>query len=131
MTREEIRHALTDPSKVSRKALAKMAWEMETEEPERYKKILSETRWEGEAKVAYCAYRTAKTLSYIAMILAVIVVVAGYLVGDFGMQLLTGWLNRYALAAGILVAMGLFAGGTLLLNSRKERLIAYGVLEDM
>lgn len=131
MTKEEIRHALTAPSKISRKALAKMALEMETEEPERYKKILSETHWQGEAKVAYCAYRTAKTLSYIAMILAVIVVVVGYLVGDFGMQLLTGWLNRYALAAGILVAMSLFAGGALLLNSRKERLIAYGVLEDM
>lgn len=131
MTKEEIHNALNDPSKVSRKALAKMAWEMETEEPERYKKILSETCWEGEARNAYNSYRTAKTLSYIAMILAVIVVVVSYLVGDFGMQLLTGWLNRYALAAGILVAMSLFAGGTLLLNSRKERLIAYGVLKDM
>lgn len=131
MTKDEIRNALTDSSKASRKALAKMVLEMETEEPERYKQILARTHWEGEAKTAHDAYRRASTLSRMAMILAVIVVVSSYLVGDFGMQLLTGWMNRYALAAGILLAMSLFAGGTLLLNYRRERLIAYGVLKDM
>ncbi len=131
MTHEEIRMALEEPTKESRKNLAKVVLEMETEEPERYKQILTKVDWEGEAKTAYVAYRRAWVMSRIAMIVATLVVAGSYLVGDFGMQLLTGWLNRYALAAGVFLGMSLFAGGTLLLNSRKERLIAYGILEGM
>ena len=131
MTKEEIRKALEEPTKASRKALAKMALEMETDNPERYKEILSKENWEGQALEAYKAYKRALLLSRIAMILAVAAVICGYMVGDFGLRLLTGWLNRYALAGGILIGMSLFAGGTLLLNNRKERLIAYSVLEDI
>ncbi len=131
MTHEEIRRALEEPTKTSRKALAKMALEMETGEPERYKQILAKQDWEGEAKTAYSAYKRTLVLSRIAMVLAAMVVVGGYLVGDFGLRLLTGWLNRYALAAGIFVGMSLFAGGTLLLNTKKDRLIAYGILAEL
>lgn len=131
MTNEEIRKALEEPSKTSRKALAKIALDMETHEPKRYKEILSKKEWEGEALCSYKAYRRALVLNRITMVLAVIAVIGGYLAGDFGLQLLTGWLNRYTLAGGIVVGMSLFAGGTLLLNDRKERLVAYGILEDM
>ena len=131
MTYEEIRKALDDPSKTSRKALAKVALEMETEEPKRYKEILSKTDWEGEACIAYIAYRRAFVFSRIAMILACIVVAGSYLAGDFGMRLITDWLGRYTLAVGLILGMGLFAGGTLLLNVKKERLVAYGILAGL
>lgn len=131
MTDEEIRKALDDTSKISRKALAKVALEMETEEPKRYKEILAKTDWEGEARLAYTAYRRAFVFSRMAMILACIVVAGSYLAGDFGMRLITDWLGRYTLAAGLVLGMGLFAGGTLLLNVKKERLIAYGILAGL
>ncbi len=131
MTHEEIRKALDEPSKASRKALAKLSLEMETEEPQRYKEILSKKAWGGEALLAYRAYRKAFVLSRIAMVLACIVVVGSYFASDFGLQLMTGWLQRYALATGVSIGMGLFAGGTLLLNAKKERLVAYGILEGL
>lgn len=131
MTNDELEKALENPDKASRKALAKLAADMEADEPERYAEILAKTDWEGEALRAYRGYKTALILSRVAMILAVIAVFGGFLAGDFGLQLLTGWLNRYALAGGVLVGMGIFAGGVLLLNSKKERLIAYGILEGM
>lgn len=131
MTNDEIRNALKEPTKDSRKVIAKIALEMETDEPARYEKILAKKNWEGEALKAYKAYARALVLSRMAMLLAAVAVLGGFVVGDFGLQLLTGWLNRYALAGGIVVGMSLFAGGLLLLNSRKERLIAYGILEGI
>ena len=131
MTHEEIRRALDDSSKVSRKALAKMSLELETEETERYKEILSKKDWEGEARSAYIAYRRAFVFSRISMILACIVVVGSYLVSDFGMRLDPDRLGRYTLAAGVVLGMCLFAGGTLLLNVKKDRLIAYGILAGL
>lgn len=131
MTHQEIRKALEEPSKASRKALAKAALEIETDEPQRYKRILTKNDWEGEALVAYNAYRRVFILSRIAMLLACFLIAGSYLAGDFGLQLLTGWLNRYALAGGVILGMCLFAGATLLLNAKKERLIAYGILEGL
>ena len=131
MTDEEIRKALDDPSKASRKALAKLSLEMETGELQRYKEILGKKDWEGEALCAYRAYRRTYVLSRIAMIFACIIVAGSYFAGDFGLQLLSGGLERYALALGVSVGMGLFAGGTLLLNAKKDRLIAYGILSGL
>jgi len=131
MSHEEIRKALVEPSKASRKALAKLSLEMETVEPERYKEILGKRDWDGEALSAYRAYRRTFVLSRVAMILACLVVVGSYFAGDFGLQLLTGRLERYTLALGVSIGMGLFAGGTLLLNAKKDRLIAYGILTGL
>lgn len=131
MTNDEIRIALESSDRASRKALAKLALELETDQPERYRAILSKTDWGGEAEPSYRRYRRACVLSRAAMIIACLVVIAAYLVGDFGMRLFTGWIGRSALSIGILLAMGFFAGGTLLLNSCKERLIAHGILEGL
>ena len=131
MTNEELRSALETPTKASKKALGKIASEMETYEPERYREILSKKDWEGEALKTYRGYRKALMLSRVLFVLAALIVIGSYLVGDFGMGLLSGWMNRYALAGGVIVAMGLFAMGALQLNTRKERLIAYGILEGI
>lgn len=130
MNYEEIQAALTDSSKESRRVIATLAAEIETQEPERYRAILSKTDWQGEALLAYNAYKRARVLSRILMILAVVVAIGSYLVGDFGLRLFTGWMGRYALAGGVLIALSLFAGGALLFQNRKERLIVYGIPED-
>ncbi len=126
MTNEEIRHALAQNDK---KALAKLSAELEADDPETYRGILQRKDWQGEARTAYKAYRRARAYSVIALILAALVVIASYITGDFGMRLFTGWLNRYALAIGITIAMALFAGSALLLNHRKDVLIAYALIE--
>ena len=129
MTQEEIRCALIQNDKASHKALAKLSAELEADEPEAYRDILQRKDWHGEARTAYKAYRRARVCSVIALVLAALVVIASYITGDFGMRLFTGWLNRYALAIGITIAMALFAGSALYLNRRKEILIAYAQLE--
>ncbi len=129
MTKEEMRHALDKNDKASRKALARLSAELEADDPETYRSILQCKDWQGEARTAYKAYRRARVWSALALILAALVVIASYITGDFGMRLFTGWLNRYALAIGITVAMALFAGSALLLNHRKDRLIAHALLE--
>ncbi len=131
MTHEEIRKALDRPTKAGRKALAKLSLEMEMENPEGYKEILDKSDWEGEALLAYRAYRRALVFSRIAMVLACFIVIGSFITGDFGLRLMTGGMERYALAIGVSIGMSLFAGGTLLLNAKKERLIAYGILEDL
>ncbi len=131
MTHEEIRKALDEPCKASRKALAKVALELETDDPERYKEILQKKDWEGEALLAYKSYRRAFAFSRVAMVIACLVVIGSYLISNFGMGLISGGLQRYALAIGVSLGMGLFAGGTLLLNFKKERLVAYAILENI
>lgn len=126
MTNEEIRHALAQNDK---KALAKLSAELEADDPETYRSILQRRDWQGKARTAYKAYRRARAYSVISLILAALVVIASYITGDFGMRLFTGWLNRYALAIGITIAMALFAGSVLYLNRCKEILIAYAQLE--
>ena len=45
--------------------------------------------------------------------LALAVVVAAFVLGDFGAAFLTGWGNRYLLAGAVLAAMGLLVLGGL------------------
>lgn len=129
MTKEEIRNALEQNDKNSRKALARLAADLEADEPETYRDIMQRKNWKGDCLMAYRRYRKAYVFSRIALVPAALVVAAAYITGDFGMQLFTGWLNRYALAIGITIAMAIFATSALLLNRRKEILIAYVLLE--
>lgn len=130
MTHEELLRALEKPDKASSKALSRWATELEEQEPELYKMILSKKDWEGKTLEAYQSYRRAYLLSRCAMGLAVPVIIGAYLLSDFGLGLLEGLWKRYCLAIGATVAMGLFAGGSLLHFSRKERFLAYGYLEE-
>lgn len=45
--------------------------------------------------------------------LALAVVIAAFVLGDFGAAFLTGWGNRYLLAGAVLAAMGLLVLGGL------------------
>ena len=130
MTQEEIRFALEQNDKKSRKALARLAADLETDDPETYRAILQRQDWQGDALAACRAYRKTYILSRVALILAALVVIASYITGDFGMQLFTSWLNRYILAIGITVAMSLFAGSALLVNYHKDRFLAHALLQE-
>lgn len=130
MTKEAIREALEQPTKASRKALAKMVVDLEADDPERYQSIVSRSDWTGDCLPAFRSYGKARIVNKLCMILAVLVVIAAYVTGEYGMRLFTGWLNRYILAIGVTVAMALFAGSTLYANSCKERWIAYALLEE-
>jgi hypothetical protein len=131
MTKEELRRALEGKEKKDRKALSRFVMEIEAEDPETYREILSRKDWQGRESDLYKHYHKANILSRVTLILAVLVVIAAYLTGDFGMRLFTGWLNRYILAIGIVIAMGMFAGSSLLLNYYKERLIGTAMLKNM
>ena len=47
------------------------------------------------------------------IVLALAVVIAAFVLGDFGAAFLTGWGNRYLLAGAVLAAMGLLVLGGL------------------
>ena len=47
------------------------------------------------------------------VVLALAVVIAAFVLGDFGAAFLTGWGNRYLLAGAVLAAMGLLVLGGL------------------
>ena len=59
------------------------------------------------------AYRRASAVSTALLVLALAVVIAAFVLGDFGAAFLTGWGNRYLLAGAVLAAMGLLVLGGL------------------
>ena len=129
MSHEELRKLLVGKDKASRKALNRWATELEEEDPTLCAELLKADSQSEEVQKAGKRYAFARILNRCAMILAVLTVIATYLVSDFGMGLLEGLWNRYCMAIGIIIAMGLFAGGSLLFYRRKEELLATAYLE--
>ncbi len=129
MSHDELRRILAGKDKASRKALNRWATELEEDDPQLCASLLKPDSQAESVKKAVKAYGFARVLNRSAMILAVLVVIATYLVSDFGMSLLEGLWNRYCMAIGIIIAMGLFAGGSLLFYRRKEELLATAYLE--
>ena len=129
MSYEELRKLLAGKDKASRKALNRLATELEETDPELCAELLKPDSQREEVVKAVKAYKFSRVINRIAMVLAVLVVIATYLVSDFGMGLLEGLWNRYCMAMGIIVAMGFFAGGSLLCYRRKEELLATAYLD--
>lgn len=128
MSHEELRKLLQDSDKASRKALSRWATELEEEDPKLCAELLKSEPQSDELKQAGKRYAFARGLNRLTMCMAVLVIVGTYLISDFGMGLLEGLWNRYCMAMGIIVAMGLFAGGSLLSYRRKEELLAMSYL---
>lgn len=131
MSHEELRRLLQGSDKASRKALSRWATELEEEDPTLYAELLKSDSRSEEVKGAARKYAFARGLNRCTMILAVLTIIATYLVSDFGMGLLEGLWNRYCMAMGIVIAMGLFAGGSLLFYRRKEELVATAYLAEV
>ena len=124
MTAEELKSVLAQRDRNSRKALSRWVMEQEEENKERCAQFLSEGIGGTLEPKLYSGFRRALLLSRCAMVLAVIVIIGAYLISDFGFALVEGIWNRYCMALGIILAMSLFAGGSILVQNRKEQLIA-------
>ena len=98
---QAVRAALAAPGeKTSRRLLSELCEDFRREKPEEWKQIER-------------AYRRASAVSTALLVLALAVVIAAFVLGDFGAAFLTGWGNRYLLAGAVLAAMGLLVLGGL------------------
>lgn len=109
---QAVRAALDAPGdKASRKLLSELCEDFRREKPEEWKNIEAASYPEPDCAAAQRAYKRAAAISTALLVLALIVVVAAFVLGDFGAAFLTGWGNRYLLAGAVLVAMGLLVLG--------------------
>ena len=105
---QAVRAALAAPGeKTSRRLLSELCEDFRREKPEEWKRI------EADCAAAQRAYRRASAVSTALLVLALAVVIAAFVLGDFGAAFLTGWGNRYLLAGAVLAAMGLLVLGGL------------------
>ena len=75
-------------------------------------------------------YRRSRIWCAAALALAAAVVIAAYLLGDFGAVVLTGWANRYRLSAAIVLAMGILVLAGLYSGHARNLLLAAALLEE-
>lgn len=132
MDREKLQEALLHRrQKESRKYLLKTAEELQEQDREAYHAILKCRNWTGEElQKASRRYRWAAAGNTAAAVLALLLIVASYILGDFGLGILTGWLNRYMLAFAILTGIGLLALTTWISTRQKAILIALALCEE-
>lgn len=122
--------ALTSPKdKPARKYLSTLAEELKREEPEHYARLLK-TVPQGERAALSVRYRRSRIVCVAALALAAAVVIAAYLLGDFGAVVLTGWANRYLLSAAIVLAMGILVLAGLSGGRARDLLLAAALLEE-
>ena len=122
--------ALTSPKdKAAKKYLSTLAEELKREEPEHYARLLK-TVPQGERAALSVRYRCSRIWCAAALALAAAVVIASYLLGDFGAMVLTGWANRYRLSAAIVLAMGILVLAGLYSGRARDLLLAAALLEE-
>ena len=111
---QAVRAALAAPGeKTSRRLLSELCEDFRREKPEEWKRIEAASYSEQDCAAAQRAYRRASAVSTALLVLALAVVIAAFVLGDFGAAVLTGWGNRYLLAGAVLAAMGLLVLGGL------------------
>lgn len=129
--KNRIRDALVhSKDKASRKYLSRLAEALQAEEPSVHAEILSRKDTDGPLAKPLRIYRIANALTVAALIFAAVVIIGAYLVGDFGIGIISGNLGRYSLAFGIMVGMGILALASLFSANCKARLIATALLEE-
>lgn len=111
---QAVRAALAAPAnKASRRLLSELCEDFRREKPEEWKQIEAASYSEPDCASAQRAYRRASAVSTALLVLALAVVIAAFVLGDFGAAFLTDWGNRYLLAGAVLAAMGLLVLGGL------------------
>lgn len=131
MDREKLQEALLHPKdKAGKKYLMQAAEELKETDRETYDSILRCKSWTGDFAKAARRCRLASAGNTVAVILALCIVVASFILGDFGMAVFTGWLNRYLLAIGIVAAVGLVSLGTWISTRQKSILIAMALCKE-
>lgn len=125
-----LKTALTSPKdKTAKKYLSTLAETLKREEPEHYAQLLK-TVPQGERAALSVRYRRSRIWCTAALVLAAAVVIAAYLLGDFGAVVLTGWANRYRLSAAIVLAMGILVLAGLYSGHARNLLLAAALLEE-
>ena len=96
---QAVRAALAAPGeKTSRRLLSELCEDFRREKPEEWKQIEAASYSGAGLRGAQRAYRRASAVSTALLVLALAVVIAAFVLGDFGAAFLTGWGNRYLLA---------------------------------
>ena len=125
---QAVRAALAAPGeKTSRRLLSELCEDFRREKPEEWKQIEAASYSEQDCAAAQRAYRRASAVSTALLVLAV--VIAAFVLGDFGAAFLTGWGNRYLLAGAVLAAMGLLVLGGLFAGKYRAIFLATVLLE--
>ena len=128
---EKLREALQHRNvKANKKYLLQVADELREQDRETYDSILKCRTWTGELKKASKRCRLASAVSVVSFVLAFLLVAASYILGDFGMAIFTGWLNRYLMAIGVVAGICLVGLGVWLSSRQKALLIALALIED-
>lgn len=131
MDKEKLREALKHRNeKAGRKYLLETAEELRETDREAYDSILKCRSWTGEMKKVSNRCRLTSALNIAAVIVALLIVVTTFLLGDFGMRILTGWLNRYILAGGVLLAVAILSLSTYASARQKAILIGLALIEE-
>ena len=121
---QAVRAALAAPGeKTSRRLLSELCEDFRREKPEEWKRIEAASYSEPDCAAAQRAYRRASAVS------TALVVIAAFVLGDFGAAFLTGWGNRYLLAGAVLAAMGLLVLGGLFAGKYRAIFLATVLLE--
>ena len=123
--------ALENPKdRAGRKYLSGLTETFRREEPEKSAQIMKKAYPEGPCRESAKRCRRARTLCVLALIAAGLVVIAAYFLSDFGASVLTGWVNRYLLSAGIVFAMGILVLAGLYNGRSRDLLLAAVLLEE-
>lgn len=89
---QAVRAALAAPGeKTSRRLLSELCEDFRREKPEEWKRIEAASYSEPDCAAAQRAYRRASAVSTALLVLALAVVIAAFVLGDFGAAFLTGW----------------------------------------
>lgn len=112
---QAVRAALAAPGeKTSRRLLSELCEDFRREKPEEWEMQIEAASYsEPDCAAAQRAYRGHLPVSTALLVLALAVVIAAFVLGDFGAAFLTGWGNGYLLAGAVLAAMGLLVLGGL------------------
>ena len=131
MDKEKLKEALEHRNeKAGRKYLMKTAEELRELDKESYNSILKCRSWTGELQKVSKRCRIASAVNVVMVILALLIVAAAYILGDFGMRILTGWLNRYLISIAVLFAIGIVSLSTWISAKEKAILIGLALCEE-
>lgn len=126
-----MRAALAAPGeKTSRRLLSELCEDFRREKPEEWKQIEAASYSEQDCCCGAAGpIGRASAVSTALLVLALVVVIAAFVLGDFGAAFLTGWGNRYLLAGAVLAAMGLLVLGGLFAGKYRAIFLATVLLE--
>ncbi len=127
---EKLQAVLDNPkNKTAKKYLTALSEELRREDPARWAELTKKAYTQEPCKTLAQRFRRARTLCIAALVLAAAVVIAAYLLGDFGSAILVGWGERYLLSGAVVLAMSLLVLAGLYSGRTRDLLLAAALLE--